>query len=362
MHLRFLAIAMWCENGAAASDISILRYINEGKKLAVDADEQEWCMHFDWLAWRRGHPELALDTLRQIGEISDEQRIFLLILLSYNDSTLIVSSLEPLLMANNSSNSTLLMLAGLVCLGERVERGEANEARLIYNLCMETVPKITEKLPGMLVLDPSILRNCWTKLVSIMSLRAGEAPTDIIKELIPDQQSRFSSLSGSSKTRSLSSSPYNVALSRLLDMLKRSIDDPCTVLKDCCEVITDCPQLESLRLIVHAVSAYFAKEPIHHIKGDLLESLKLLNGTTQNVLLKVIVLLLVGRLYLETDFEMSIKMNQAAYNFASTAQWDLLGHLAAKNLSVAYRKLGKRKEAEHYARLSGPRSIENTLT
>lgn len=385
------------------------------RKAAMDSGQFNWWMHFDWWSWTRGHGSLLQESIsrldgmihEELGGLSEnahnanhdhddgsdtaspltarsavllmkECRLFTLLLLGYEDASGVLDSMEEAaleLIEQYDCTSTIVMIVALACLRERMERGEATAARLLYERASPHVPSVMDgQLPGMLRVDPTTVRMAWARIVGIMSLRAGEIPTDLIRVLIPDEVRRFQALSehgtlneeGGSSLPSSAHSPvanvYAEQLGRLTALLERlqgppKAEDPdpspMDVSSQLSEIITCCPQLESYRLLISALASHQARQPVHQIKGSLLEALKLLNGTTQNVFLKTLALLLVGQLYLETDWEMAVKMNAAAYAFATGADWHHLGLIASHHLALAHHRLGQDGEAAEYHRRAG---------
>lgn len=382
------------------SDASVMRHVREMRKAAMDSGQLNWWMHFDWWSWTRGHVSLLQESINRLdaliqGELGrrppeddlntidnatdeastvtsqsavllmKECRLFTLLLLGYEDASGVLDRMEEAaleLIKQYNCTSTIVMIVALACLRERVERGEAAAARLLYERASPHVPAVMDgHLPGMLRVDPTVVRTAWARIVGVMSLRAGEVPTDLIRILIPDEVRRFQVLSEhgpQQEEEGSSSNVYRDQLRQLTALLGRLQDpqtvdpghSPMDVSSQLGEIMTSCPQLESYRLLISALASHQAHQPVHQIKGSLLEALKLLNGITQNVFLKALVLLLVGRLYLETDWEMAIKMNAAAYAFSTGADWHHLGLIASHHLALAHHRLGQDKEAAEYYR------------
>lgn len=402
MSLKFLTVSMWAASAgqdsrtlASLSDASVMRQVREMRKAAIDSHQLNWWMHFDWWSWTRGQVGLLQDSISRLDKLLQERpsasssstddgspldatsvlmkecRLFMLVLLGYDEVAPILNTAEAAaleLIEDHRCTSTVVMMAALICLRERVERGEAAAARLLYERASPHVSTVTDGcLPGMLRVDPTVVRMAWARVVGVMSLRAGEMPTDLIRALLPEQVRHFCVLSeprmresaeaeGQEREKSMrvgaqGSSTYAEQLQRLTGLLQSlqdstadTIPRPSRVLHQLAETISGCPQLESFRLLITALASHQAHQPVHQVKGSLLEALKLLNGTTQNVFLKTLVLLLVGRLYLETDWEMAVKMNAAAHVFAAGAGWEHLGLIASLHLALAHGRLGQQEE------------------
>lgn len=311
-------------------------------------------MHFDWLAWQKNQQHLLRDSLTLLDKKIPERverlscQLYLFFLLSYLEPTLIASKLEPLVLAANGDeflDATPLLVAANACIQERIERGDMQQARVIFEKCSDLVPKCKGCLPGKLDVSVERLQSTWAKTMALMSLRTGEAPNETIKTLQPDVLRAFLELAAPPMPE-IPNGPYAKTYQTLMDLLRQAETHPTETFAECQALgEQDCPNLESLRTLIVAISQYHLKHPAHQVKASLLICLKGLNSRTQNAQMKIVVLLLLGQLYLDTDFAMSIKMNSAAYKFACTAEWHLLAHLAAQNLSRGLRLLGKSDEA-----------------
>jgi hypothetical protein len=251
------------------------------------------------------------------------------------------------------SSEAVNLIATLMCLKERIQRGESDHARRFYERNAGLLPSCNGILPGFVRLhDPTLIGTVWARLAATLSLRLGEAPTDIISILIPELQHRFETMSAGSEEIE-AKNVYAGKRKQLLGLIELVRTDPGNALLAVQELQNSLdPQLESFRLIIGAICMHYLNHPVHHTKGTLLTSLKMLNSCTQNAQLKIVVLLLVGRLYLDTDFAMSAKMSAAALSCAQTAKWEVLTKAAAGLLSKAKRLLGDTDEAQKYALLA----------
>ncbi|PJF18037.1 hypothetical protein PSACC_02175 [Paramicrosporidium saccamoebae] len=345
---------MWCQNELAASDKRRMKYLLESRTVAQNEGQLEWWMHFDWLAWRHGYPNVLRESLQLlVGPEYASHRLYILILLSYFDESLVLSELEPALLAMEPSSEAVSLIATLMCLKERIQRGESDHARRFYERNTGMIPSCNGILPGFIRLhDPTLIGTVWARLAATLSLRLGEAPTNIITLLLPELQHRFESMNAGSEVIDTKNA-YAEKRKQLLGLMESIQTDPGNALVAVQDLQGSLdPQLESFRLVICALCMHRLNHPVHHTKGTLLTSLKMLNSCTQNAQLKIIVLLLVGRLYLDTDFAMSAKMSAAAFGCAQTARWEVLEKAAAGLLSKAKRLLGDTDEAQKYALLA----------
>lgn len=342
----------------ASSDKKQSKLIAEARKDAIKAKLVDWWMHFDWLAWQRSQRHLleeSLDLL-ELQITSREEitrcRLYLHFLLAYFEPALIISKLEPLVLdsaLDDLADGTPLLVAANACIQQRMERGDTPQARAIFEKCARLVSRCKGMLPGNLEIPEERLQNSWAKTMALISLRIGEAPNDTVKTLQPEMYRAFQMLTGPPSS-SAPRGPYSQTYWRLMELMPRTSTNADTTFAECQALGNqDCPNLESLRMLIMAMSQYHLRHPAHQVKASLLAALKILNGTTQNAQMKIVVLLLLGQLYLDTDFAMSVKMNSAAYSFACTAEWHTLAHLASQGLSRGFHLLGKTKEAEEFA-------------
>lgn len=360
-------MALWCkveQGGGGGEGARQFRHLLESRKLAQSAGEMEWWMHFDWLCWQLGHPEIlrsSLDILKDHHDV-DEYRLFLLILLSYFDEGVVLGEIDPILQQNEPSSETVFIIGTILCLRERIQRGEIDAARGYFEGNVGMLSLSTGRMPGFLFLmDVEVITKIWGRLAATLSVRVGEMPTEVISQLVPDlfEQLNTLRLSDPSMDSTLGSghrSSYAIQWRRLCDAMRRIPGDAASVLSSTQDIRDSfpslCPQLESFRLIITALCMHHLRHPVHHIKAALLASLKVLNGHTQNAQLKIAVLLLVGSLYEETDFEMAIKMCNAVYGMAVTAGWQHWAGISARMLSRGKGLLGLREEATRYEALA----------
>jgi hypothetical protein len=358
MKLKFLATSMWCTTELAASEKSQMKHLMEARQLAIGADELEWWMHFDWLAWRMGLFAILKDSLHLIMERKDtwRYRLFLLVLLSFFDNSLVKGEISPELNTKrDESTSTMEIFAALLCLKEAIEQGETAEARSYYDRYITTIHGCDGELPGFIQIDPNTVRDVWARLAAILSVRVGETPTLAVIQIIPDIVSQMRMLTKVPAMELISD--YEGNLSKLLEILTKSKTDAKVALDECKSITVNCPQFESFRHLVMAVCQFHADQPVHHTKSSLLAALKVLNGTTHNAQLKVIVLILVGYLYLDTDFGTAVKMSTAAHTLSSSAKWDFWALIAAEQAAIAHKLLGNEEESLRFASLANQQQM-----
>ena len=338
------------------------RHLLEARREAIHADERDWWLHFDWLATQKGQRNLLSDSAGRLRDLADSgrHRLFLLVLQSLWEPNRVLSELEPTLLQtmegpDDAAWESIHVLAGMICVRERMERGElTDEFKRLFAQIARHLDACAGSLPGRLALRPwDALRDRWIALSCTLSLRLGETPTPVIRETLPDLIWAFREMQSQPSlppAMPLRPSQYSRELADLLSLYERSgrRSEAQRVFSTCAAYTTSSPQLETLRLVTMAIAQHNAAHPTHHVKGSLLAALKLVNGVTQNAQMKVLVLLLVGRLYVETDFELALKMNRAAYSFAVGAGWELLAHLAAQALGKVYRLVGDRPNWEQF--------------